>query len=240
MNKSLAFISSIIAFFVNVSCSHLFHNEISFDDVTAVQDENGHITIIGFATNISDHFITMATISVSVLLKDGNTFTPSSYYAIDVYAKPGERIPFHTGGEDVPEYKSVKTISLIDTDPIRDPDFWNHQAEMRKEIKVTNISSHKEGASLGFSGRVISAIPNLSTTHVVFACYDSSGKLHDVQSWTLEPNIDSSASDGFEFLTGSSGTDRSPAPSKVEGFVQHFETTSIKRPDSVATEPSIK
>ena len=241
MLKSFKISLLFVAIFSLSSCSKLFKSDLIFDQTGAVQRENGDTKIIGFARNDSKAFITMAVLEVSYILDDGSIYVPKSRFVIDVYAAPGEKFPFHTGWENVPHFRTIQKVAVYSIDPVRYPKDWDKQSIMRKSVRVENVVPYKGGAYLGFRGDVLMALEQPVAVHVVFACYDSNNKLHDVDSFTLKPGKDiPPRRDGYSFGTASSGTDMSPKPEKVVAYVQWLETAPTGSPDGVAPEPSIQ
>jgi hypothetical protein len=241
MLKSLKMSLLLVAIISLTSCSKFIKSDLVFEETEAVQRESGDTKIIGFARNDSKAFITMAVLAVSYILDDGSIYVPQSRFVIDVYAAPGEKFPIHTGWEKVPHFRNIQKVTLYSIDPVRNPKDWDQQSVIRKSVRVENVVPYKAGAYLGFRGDVFMALEQPVAVHVVFACYDSNNKLHDVDGFTLKPSKDMPPRrNGFSFGTASSATDKSPKPEKVVAYVQWLETASTGSPDGLAPEPSIQ
>jgi hypothetical protein len=222
-----------------------FTDELTLSDTSFVRDPSGKsVKVVGFATNRSHRFVTMAVVEVSFLMEDGQVFTPEGHFVIDVFAQPGETFPFHTGWENLPEFsrvKSLRFVKFLSVDRVPNPGFWEDQSSKRGEIEVTSLMPKKEGGTIGFKGELKTSLPEVTSVHIVFACYNVNGILYDVQSWTVRPKKAASPGDGrFTFITGGAKTDPQIAPARIRAYVQHFETPGNPRPGDLAPEPSVQ
>lgn len=216
-------------------------DELVFTGTTLVRDQAGSVKLIGFATNNSRRFLTLAVIEVSFLLQDGQVFRPNNRFVISAFARPGQTFPFHTGWETVPNLKSLHRVKFIYADAVRDPEYWAAQAAQREQIQVPTVAPKKDGGMLGITGDVATSIRDVTSVHAAFAYYDAANALRDVQSWTLRPAKSFSRQvDRFTFDTAWTQSDPAFQPVQIRAYVQHFETAANARPEYLPPEPSVQ
>jgi hypothetical protein len=220
----------IVAFGLLVA--EVFHTA-NYLELSQTAFTGGHV--IGFATNRGHRFVTDALVEVNVVLTNGRLFTPFEHYIINVYARPGETFPFHTGGVSIPNFKSLRSVRIVRAD-FDNPDYWDKQASDREQIRIVNATvDEKNSRFFGVTGQVTASLPDVSSVETVFAFYDVSNKLCEVESWSIHP-IKSEPHSPNQFTFSTSVGEFPCINPQIRAFIQYFGTSTKPVPGPLPRE----